>query len=56
MLLLKYCVESLCCSNSIKKISKKTFNELDKQIKQLICCFKVSQVEERLENIENDFE
>ena len=38
-----------------KKIRKKTFNELDKQIKQLICCFKASQVEERLENIENDF-
>lgn len=38
-----------------KKISKKTFNELDKQIKQLICDFKAAQVEERLENIENDF-
>ena len=38
-----------------KNIGKKTFTELDKQIKQLICDFKVSQVEERLENMENDF-
>lgn len=38
-----------------KNIGKKTFIELDKQIKQLICCFKVSQVEERLEIMENDF-
>lgn len=32
-----------------------TYIKLDKQIKQLICDFKVSQVEERLENMENDF-
>ena len=38
-----------------KNIGKKTFTELDKQIKQLICDFKVSKVEERLENMENDF-
>lgn len=38
-----------------KKIGKKTFTELDKQIKQLICDFKVSQVEERLEIMKNDF-
>ena len=38
-----------------KNIGKKTFTELDKQIKQLICDFKVSKVEERLENMENNF-
>lgn len=36
-------------------IGPRTYMKLDKQIKQLICDFKVSQVEERLENIENDF-
>ena len=38
-----------------KNIGKKTFTELDKQIKQLICDFKVSQVEKKLENMRNDF-
>lgn len=38
-----------------KNIGKKTFIELDKQIKQLICDFKAALIEERLENIENDF-
>ena len=36
-------------------IGPRTYMKLDKQIKQLICDFKVSQVEERLENMENDF-
>ena len=36
-------------------IGPRTYMKLDKQIKQLICDFKVSQVEERLENIVNDF-
>ena len=36
-------------------IGPRTYMKLDKQIKQLICDFKVSQVEERLENMENEF-
>lgn len=36
-------------------IGPRTYMKLDKQIKQLIFDFKVSQVEERLENMENDF-
>lgn len=36
-------------------IGPRTYMKLDKQIKQLICDFKVSKVEERLENMENDF-
>lgn len=36
-------------------IGTRTYMKLDKQIKQLIFDFKVSQVEERLENMENDF-
>lgn len=36
-------------------IGPRTYMKLDKQIKQLICDFKVSQVEERLEIMKNDF-
>lgn len=38
-----------------KRISQKVYTNLDKQIKQLIGDFKVAQVEERLENMGNDF-
>ena len=38
-----------------KHIGKKTFIELDKQIKQLICDFKAALIEEKLENMGNDF-
>jgi hypothetical protein len=36
-------------------IGPRTYKKLDKQIKQLIGDFKVAQVEERLENMGNDF-
>jgi hypothetical protein len=36
-------------------IGPRTYEKLDKQIKQLIGDFKVAQVEERLENMGNDF-
>ena len=36
-------------------IDQITYTKLDKQIKQLIGDFKVAQVEERLENMGNDF-
>lgn len=38
-----------------KNIGKETYEQLDKQIKQLIGDFKVALVEERLENMGNDF-
>lgn len=38
-----------------KNIGKKTFIELDKQIKQLICDFKAALIEEKLDNLKNDF-
>lgn len=39
-----------------KRISQKVYTNLDKQIKQLIGDFKVAQVEEKLDIMENDFE
>jgi hypothetical protein len=36
-------------------IGPRTYKQLDKQIKQLIGDFKIAQVEERLENMGNDF-
>jgi hypothetical protein len=36
-------------------IGPKLYKQLDKQIKQLIGDFKIAQVEERLENMGNDF-
>lgn len=39
-----------------RNISQKVYTELDKQIKQLIGEFKEFQVEEKLENMRNDFE
>ena len=36
-------------------IGPRTYKQLDKQIKQLICDFKVSLVEERLDIMVNDF-
>jgi hypothetical protein len=36
-------------------IGPRTYEKLDKQIKQLIGDFKIAQVEERLENMGNDF-
>jgi hypothetical protein len=38
-----------------KNIGPRIYDKLDKQIKQLIGDFKVAQVEERLENMGNDF-
>lgn len=38
-----------------KNIGPKIYDKLDKQIKQLIGDFKVAQVEQRLENMGNDF-
>lgn len=38
-----------------RNIGPRIYKELDKQIKQLIGDFKVAQVEERLENMGNDF-
>lgn len=38
-----------------KRISQKVYTNLDKQIKQLIGDFKVALVEEKLENMGNDF-
>lgn len=37
------------------KIGPRIYKDLDKQIKQLICDFKVALVEEKLENMGNDF-
>ena len=36
-------------------IGPRTYKQLDKQIKQLICDFKAALVEEKLENMGNDF-
>ena len=38
-----------------KDIGPRTYKQLDKQIKQLICDFKATLIKEKLENMENDF-